>query len=153
MWPIKSWKYECEWKRKNDKRLWGALDDAIQVAPDNTLGVTLSDVLGDALLSEQECKQRLSKKLNLTGDSILYLNERLRFRFREHIKMYKNVKDKIHFMLHLGVHLRVHLSVHLMIHLTISLKMHKRVHLRLHLGVHLRLHLGCTYGCTCWCNH
>ena len=62
---------------------------------------------GGALVSAQECKKRLSKKLNLRGDSLLHLNERLMLYFREHLKMYKYVKEKMHFMLHLMIHLTV----------------------------------------------
>ena len=55
--------------------------------------------------------------------------------------MYKNVKEKMLFILHLIIHLtvqsrgapEVHLRVYLMMHLAISIKMHKGVHLRLHL--------------------
>ena len=38
---------------------------------------------------------------------MLHLNVRLMFYFREHLKMYKNVKKKMHFMLHLQIHLTV----------------------------------------------
>ena len=36
---------------------------------------------------------------------MLHLNMRLMFYFREHLKMYKNVKEKMHFILHLMIHL------------------------------------------------
>ena len=38
---------------------------------------------------------------------MLHLNVRLMFYFREHLKMYKNVKEKMHFILHLMIHLTV----------------------------------------------
>ena len=38
---------------------------------------------------------------------MLLLNVRLMFYFREHLKMYKNVKEKMHFILHLMIHLTV----------------------------------------------
>ena len=79
---------------------------------------------------------------------MLHLNVRLMFYFREHLKMFKNVKEKMYFIRHLMIHLtvqymgaRAHLSVHLMMHLAIFIKMHKRKH--------LRLHLDCSCGCTC----
>ena len=59
------------------------------------------------LLVHKSAKNDLSKKLHLRGDSLLHLNARLRFYFMEHLKMYKNVKEKIHFMLHLIIHLTV----------------------------------------------
>ena len=39
VWPIKNWKYEWDSKQKSKKCVWGALDDTIQGAPDNTPGV------------------------------------------------------------------------------------------------------------------
>ena len=36
---------------------------------------------------------------------MLHLNVRLMFYFREHLKMYRNVKEKIHFILYLMIHL------------------------------------------------
>ena len=39
IWPIKNLKYEWECKWKDDKCVWGALDDTVQGAPDNTSGV------------------------------------------------------------------------------------------------------------------
>ena len=59
------------------------------------------------LVSAQECIKRLSKKSNLSEDTMLHLNMHLRFYFREQLKMYKNVKEKMHFMLHLMIHLTV----------------------------------------------
>ena len=38
---------------------------------------------------------------------MLHLNVRLMFYFREHLKMYKYVKEKIHFILLLMIHLTV----------------------------------------------
>ena len=35
---------------------------------------------------------------------MLHLNVCLMFYFREHLKMYKNVKEKMHFILHLMIH-------------------------------------------------
>ena len=35
---------------------------------------------------------------------MLHLNVRLMFYFREHLKMYKNVKEKMHFILRLMIH-------------------------------------------------
>ena len=49
-----------------------------------------------ALVSAPEYQNRLSKKLNLRGHSMLHLNVCLKFYFREHLKMYKNVKEKMH---------------------------------------------------------
>ena len=34
----------------------------------------------------------------------MLLNVRLLFHFREHLKMYKNVKEKLYFILHLMIH-------------------------------------------------
>ena len=76
-----------------------------------TLGnywVTLVDVHGGALVSAQECKKRFSKKLNLRENSMLHLNARLIFHFTEHLKMYKNVKEEIYFMLQVIIHLTMH---------------------------------------------
>ena len=36
---------------------------------------------------------------------MLHLNVCLMFYFREHLKMYRNVKEKMHFILHLMIHL------------------------------------------------
>ena len=38
---------------------------------------------------------------------MLHLNVRLMFYFREHLKIYNNMKEKIHFILHLMIHLTV----------------------------------------------
>ena len=38
---------------------------------------------------------------------MLHLNVHLMYYFREHLKMYKNVKEKINFILHLMTHLKV----------------------------------------------
>ena len=38
---------------------------------------------------------------------MFHFNTCLMFYFREHLKMYKNVKEKMHFMLHLMIHLTV----------------------------------------------
>ena len=38
---------------------------------------------------------------------MLHLNVRLMFYFREHLKMYKNVKEKMNFILKLMIHLAV----------------------------------------------
>ena len=38
---------------------------------------------------------------------MLHFNAYLMFYFREHLKAYKNVKEKIHFMLHLMIQLTV----------------------------------------------
>ena len=38
---------------------------------------------------------------------MLHLNVRLMFYLREHLKMYKNVKEKLHFILQLMVHFTV----------------------------------------------
>ena len=38
---------------------------------------------------------------------MLHFNACLMFYFREHLKMYKNVTEKMHFMLHLMIHLTV----------------------------------------------
>ena len=38
---------------------------------------------------------------------MLHLNVRLMFYFREHLKMYKNVKEKMNFILQLMIHLAV----------------------------------------------
>ena len=50
-------------------------------------------VHGGALVSAPEYQKRLSKKLNLKGDSMLHLNVRLMFYLREHLKMHKNVEE------------------------------------------------------------
>ena len=34
----------------------------------------------------------------------MHLNVRLMFYFRKHLKMYKNVKEKMHFILHVMIH-------------------------------------------------
>ena len=62
---------------------------------------------GGALVSAPEYQKRLSGKLNLRGDSMLHLNVRLMFYFREQLKMYKNLKKKMNFILHLMIHLTV----------------------------------------------
>ena len=84
----------------------------------------------------------------------------LRFHFRQHLKMPKNVNRKMHFMpsswsnwqSNQGVDLRVRLMGHKRMHLAISKKMHKRVHVRLQQRVLLRLHLSCACACTFWGN-
>ena len=37
----------------------------------------------------------------------MHLNVRLMFYFRKHLKMYKNVKEKMHFILHVMIHTTV----------------------------------------------
>ena len=82
---------------------------------------------------------------------MLHLNARLRFYFRERLKMYKNVEEKMDFMLHLMIHWieqsRVALEGTLGGTLNDALSnLHK---VMLHLRVHLTLHLGCTCDYPC----
>ena len=67
---------------------------------------------------------------------MLHLNARLKFYVREHLRMDKNAKEKMHFILHLMIHLTVLSRDAPNDGLAISVKMHKRVYLRLHLTVH-----------------
>ena len=67
------------------------------------LRVTFLDVHGGVLVSAQECKKRLSKRLNFRRNSMLHLNVCLRYYFRKHLKMYKHVKEKMQLMLHLMI--------------------------------------------------
>ena len=55
---------------------------------------------GGALVSAPEYQKRLRKELNLMEDSMLHLNVRLMFYFKENLEMYKNVKEKMNFILH-----------------------------------------------------
>ena len=72
---------------------------------------------------------------------MLHLNLRLMFYFREQLKMYKNVKEKMHFILHLMIHSTVQSRGAPNDALTNLIKMHKTVHLSLHSGSTC----GCTY--------
>ena len=93
----------------------------------------VEDAHGGALVSTPNCTKRCNKNMNLWGHSILLLRPHPIFHSGELLKMPKNEKKKMHFMLQL------------MIHLTLQ----SRVHLR----VLLILHWSCTCDCTCWCNH
>ena len=88
---------------------------------------------------------------------MLHLNVCLMFYFREHLKMYKNVKEKMYFILNLIIHLTVQSrgapkgTLEGAPNDALS-NLHKDalgVHLRLHLRAHLRLHLGFTCGRIC----
>ena len=104
---------------------------------------------------------------------MLHLNVLLMFYFREHLKMYKNVRKKMHFILLLIIQLTVqsrnasegtlegepndalsnlHKDAHphpgstsnLMVHLSINMSVQLRVPLMIHLKAHLHLRFKLT---------